>query len=94
VAVNTKITGVWDVVQCGLVDCSHGVRGTSNFRCFAEQSVVLDAKALCKIVTYVCTDAIYASKYVRIIVIHTHIYHFMARKSEGIVGVCNQGCQN
>jgi tRNA(Arg) A34 adenosine deaminase TadA len=43
---------------------------------------------------YVCTYAIYASKYVRIIVIHTHINRFMAQKSEGIAGVCIKGCQN
>ena len=87
---NTKITGVWDVVQCGLVNCSRGFRGTSIFGCFAEQSVVLETKALWKIVTYVHTKYMHLLSYNR----DTHVYRFIARKSEGIVGVCNQGCQN
>lgn len=61
--VDTEITGIWDVMRCGLVDSSHGFRGTSIFCCLAEQSV-LDTKALCKIVTYVQTQYMHLNTFI------------------------------
>jgi len=62
--VNTKITGVWDVVQCELVDWSHGFRGTFIFGCFTEQSIALDTKALCRIVAYVQTQYMHLKTFI------------------------------
>ena len=53
-----------------------------GYGCFGEQDIVLDTKGLWEIVTYVA-EATYATRYVNIIVIRTHICCFMA-KSEGM----------